>query len=129
MTETVNWSINVNIAQGPDITVASKLDLDAYDKIAVVIANGETKEVEVQPGDTDEVKLLLITSDVYGDALTYELGGDTVKLDEAQLLVGSGGVGLLPAAPKMLKFSNGLGPDNDAKVQILVGRAALSDPP
>ena len=45
-------------------------------------------------------------------------------LDTLQVLIGSGAVGLLGAAPTRLLFSNALG--GPVKIQILVGRKATT---
>jgi len=60
--------------------------------------------------------------------LFYKIVGDpnnkTIKLDRAQFLVSKPFVGLLPAVPKELLFTNNL--DSEAKIEILTGRNALT---
>lgn len=102
--------------------------MQAYDKIEVTITDGVTDEdVEIQPGGTGQVQFLLIRSDQYGDKLTYKVNAATatpIKLDAQHVLIGTGAVGLLGAAPTKLLFSNTLG--KAATVQILVGRKATT---
>jgi hypothetical protein len=83
--------------------------------------------VQIQPGDLNQVELLLIKSDPYGDAthpLSYKVGQSTVALDSLQTFIGKGATSLLGSKPDILSFTNKL--DNkDATVQILVGRKAM----
>ena len=94
--------------------------------IEVTIKQGETKDVQIQPGELNQIKFLLIRSNQYGDAshtLTYHIGASTVTLDSMHVLMGTGAAGLLGAKPDKLTFTNKLD-KTDAIVQILVGRTA-----
>ena len=127
MPEKINWTLNVQVAGGPKLFASSTLTLDAYDKIQVGIEAGATdKKVEVQPGGAGHVQFLLITSDPYGEGLTYKVNDSAsskvIKLDGPHLLIGKGAVGLLDPAPTSLFFSSSLG--KDATVEILIGREA-----
>lgn len=124
----INWTLNIQVVEGPKLSESDTISVDAYDKIEVTVEDEATdKEVQVQPGGSGQVQFLLISSDSYGDDLTYKVNVDTadaIKLDALQLLMGDGAVGLLGGAPEKLLFSNGLG--NDANVHILVGRMAVT---
>ncbi len=127
MPEKINWTLNVQVVGGPKLSASSTLALDAYDKIQVGIEAGAAdKKVEVQPGGAGHVRFLLITSDPYGEELTYKVNdsGSTkvIKLDGPHLLVGKGAVELLDPAPSSLFFSSSL--TKDAAVEILIGREA-----
>ena len=131
MAQAINWTIDVQVVGGPSSSAAGTTNVDAYDKIGVVVPGGdsgspETASVDVQPGGAGKVKLLLLTSDLYGEDLTYDVdaGVSNVKLDSPQLLIGEGANGLLNAPPKTITFSNGMGVGSDANIVILVGRDA-----
>jgi len=129
MSEKINWTLNVQVVGGPKNSASSTVIVDAYDKIGVAVAAGDTEEVEIQPGNAGRVQFLLISSNKFDDQLTYKVNnaGTDISLDAVQLLVGDGAVGLLPAAPKSLAFTNDLAEDVD--IEVLVGRKALAPPP
>ena len=61
MATRLNWTINVQIADGPRVSASQMLMVDAYDKVDVVIDDGAADEdVEVQPGGAGQVQFLLI---------------------------------------------------------------------
>jgi hypothetical protein len=129
MPTTIKWSLDVEVSQGPEISVSRNLTVDAYDKIDVAVADGDTETVAVQPSAVADVQFLLIISDQYGASLTYEVSdssttGATIALDAPQSFVGVGALGLLGAAPQNLEFVNSLG--SDASIQIIVGRNVTS---
>ncbi len=128
MSEKINWTINVQVVGGPKMSASQTVTVDAYDKIGVTVPAGETdKEVEVQPGPAGRLQFLLVSSDQFGDDLTYKVNntGDAIKLDAQQLLIGDGAVGLLGASPpETLSFTNDLA--QDANIEILVGRNATA---
>jgi hypothetical protein len=127
MSEKINWTLNVQVVGGPMLSSSDTMIVDAYDKIQVSADVGATdKKVEVQPGGSGQVQFLLITSDKYGEKLTYKVNDSAstkiIKLDGPQLLIGKGAVGLLDPAPSSLFFTNSL--DVGASIEILVGRDA-----
>lgn len=132
MTEKINWTLNVQVVSGPKIMASDTIDVDAYDKIEVTIDPEATdKEVQIQPGDIEKVKFLLIRSDQYGERLTYKVNEKTekavIKLDSLQLFIGVGAIGLFIKSPTKLFFTNLLVVDGKgipASIQILVGRKA-----
>jgi hypothetical protein len=127
MSEKINWTLNVQVVGGPKISATETLPVEGYDKLVVDIADGANGEdIQIQPGGSGQVQLLLISSDQYGDTLSYSVNAaeadptKRIKLDSLQILVGEGAVGLLGAAPNTLYFYNTMG--TAASVQILVGR-------
>lgn len=135
MGEKIHWALTVQVVGGPKISESKTIPVEAYDKIDIVIEAGQEKEVQVQPGDPGQVQFLLIRSDRYASPeketpdLSYKVNGTgkAIELDALQLLMGDGAVGLLGAGPKTLVFSNEL--DEDASIEILVGRMAVKAPP
>jgi hypothetical protein len=128
MSEKINWTLNVQVVGGPKISAAQTVTVDAYDKIQVTIGTGAADEVvDVQPGGAGRVQFLLISSDQFGDDLTYKVNnaGDDIKLDAQQLFIRDGAVGLLGTSPPTtLGFTNNLA--QDANIEILVGRNATA---
>jgi hypothetical protein len=127
MTETINWTLNVAVVGGPKVSGANTLDVEAYDKVGVVVQAGSQSEVEVQPGTEGQVQFLLLSSDHYGSELTYRVNdesGQAVALDALQLFVGTGAVSLLGQSPKTIHFDNQMA--DDAAIRILVGRRATT---
>jgi hypothetical protein len=124
----IAWALNVQVPQGPNLAASSQVEVDAYDKVNVMIAAGVTdKSVELQPGGSGQVRFLFIRSNVYGDGLTYKVNNTANpahKLNDFLLLTGQGSVALLGFAPNSLLFSNSL--PGDAVVEILVGRQATT---
>lgn len=133
MSEYIVLKINIEIPNGPKITLNRTLTVDAYDKIDIKVPSGASDQpVELQPSESaGQVKFLLVASDWYGEALAYKVNSDTgtsFELDEPHILIGEGATAMLDPAPKQLFISNTTsGADAmDANVQILVGRDVTS---
>lgn len=123
MSETISVTLTVQVAGGPRVNIAQGIEVDAYTKIDVEIANDSADvAVNVQPGGAGDVKLLLISSDLYGAGLTYSVdgGATTIPLDQPHLFLGSGGA-QVSTAPQSVVFNNSMAGGN-ANVTILVGR-------
>ena len=123
MPEQINWTLNVQVVDGPKVSASDMVKVDAYDKMEAVIPAGGSATVAVQPGMG--AQLLIITADSYED-LTYEVDGSgtTLTLDGALVLFGAGAVSLLGSTQNQFAFTNGGA--EDVKVDILVGRNATS---
>ncbi len=128
MIEKINWTVNVQVVGGPAISETRTIEVDAYDKVEVVIEDGSTdKEVQVQPGSTG-VRFLMIKTDNYGDKLKYKVNDGTSSTSDIQLdspihlFIGSGSIALFGKAPIKFLFSNSLG--KNASIKILAGRDA-----
>jgi len=105
MTESINWSLNVQVIGGPKVMASDTKEIEAYDKIEVSIeAETADKEVEIQPGGAGRVQFLLIKSDTYSEDLTYKVNELTkiIKLDALQVFIGNGAVELLTEPPEKL---------------------------
>lgn len=129
MGTTMKATMKVEVAGAGTSSATYSLTAEAYDQIEVTATAGSSVEVQVQPGGSGQVQLLFLTADAYSSDLKYSVdGGATdVVLDAPQLLLGTGAVSLLDAAPKKITFANGTASDVD--VRILVGRAATPPPP
>lgn len=130
MTESINWSLNVQVIGGPKVMASDTKEIEAYDKIEVTIeADTTDKEVEIQPGGADKVQFLLIKSDTYSsdvEKLTYKVNELTtiIELDALQVFIGNGAVELLTEPPEKLVFTNKF--LTPVSIEILVGRMATS---
>lgn len=133
---TVNLALSIQVVGGPQLAVSKAKSIEAYDKTDVVIDPGGAaapeKTVDIQPSSAAQVSLIVIKSNLYGPEITYKASDGTtdsaaITLDEPQIMLGSGAVGLLGVAPKILKFKN-THPAGDAgkkaTIEILVGRDA-----
>jgi len=132
MSEYIVLKINIEIPNGPKITLNRTLTVDAYDKIDITVPSGASDQpVELQPSESaGQVKFLLVASDWYGEALSYKVNSDTTpfELDESHLLIGKGATAMLDPAPMQLFFTNTTSGEDaeDVNVQILVGRDVTS---
>ena len=127
MPETIIFTVTAEVASGPTLKESRTLSVDAYDKITVAVPDGTTDlDVELQPGGAGSMRLLVIKSSQYGDALTYTVNAGTTEhvLDQPHVLTGTGAVGLFGSEPTKFVFDNALGPGKDAQIQILIGRDA-----
>ncbi len=131
MSVKINWSCNVQVINGPKLSGADTVEVDAYDNIEVTVPKKPSgpdpgkATVEVQPGAQNKVMFLLIQAGTYqGSPLTYKVDVSTkpVRLDAQQLMIGLGAVGLLDGAPTKLHFENTGAAD--IPVRILIGRKA-----
>lgn len=128
MSETITYSLTVQVVGGPKVSASGTLTPEAYDKIGLTVAKGDSdKEVNLQPDGADLAELLFIKASSYETPLTYTVNAKNAatpkhKLDGPHVLIGAGAVSLLDAAPTKLFFTNG--GDADVTVDILVGRDA-----
>jgi hypothetical protein len=129
MNEKIAVTVKIDIQNGPNISLNRIVEVDAYEKINVSIKNEDVdKVVDLWPSDNEgEVVLLAITSNWYGDTITYKVNdvADVYKLDQPHLLIGNSSVNMLDPKPKQLKFSYSKPtPDNkldSVQIQILIG--------
>ena len=58
--EKISWKLNVRVVEGRKMWASQTLSVVAYDKIQVTVGAGTSdKEVQIQPGGSGKVKLLL----------------------------------------------------------------------
>lgn len=139
MAHTIQVVTTIKINGSTVTSLSSSIGVEATDSITVSLlgtadASGPDtdKEVELQPSSTSgQVTFIGITANHYDANLKYKvnaIGNPAVPLDQPQVLVGKGAVGLLdttsdpPPAPIKLFFSNSIA--ENAEIQILVGRDA-----
>ncbi len=126
MNSRINLTLKVSVVGGPSISVSKVITVEAYDKIDVTVSAGESdKAIEIQPGSSSQVQMLLIKSSEYGTDLTYKVhdtSATPIVLDQEQLFLGQGAVGLLGTELDKLFFTNNL--SNDVTIEIFAGRDA-----
>jgi hypothetical protein len=122
--------LRVEVSGASTSSATQTIEAEAYDKIDVTVPNGDSAAVQVQPGGTGQVQLLLVTATVYPEdgagaaQLVYAVdGGSSIDLDAPLLLAGGGAVGLLGDVNEIV-FTNNSTADLD--VSILVGRDATA---
>lgn len=120
MAEEIIWSVTVRAQEGPQLAASGTISVDTYDKHRVSVPAGGDLTVELGPQDAGLIRCLAIVPAAPDPDLTYEVGTETIALDEPLFLF-RGGVDLA-GNPKSLTFSNGTGAD--AVLDILVGRDA-----
>ncbi len=132
MPETVNWTVSVQVPAGPRLSQSGAFSVDAYDKVDVSVAAGQSDvAVELQPGGAGQVHVLVVATDQPSGDLSYKVNAttaDSISFDQpVHAFMGAGPVGLLCAAdegPNTLYFTNAGG--QAAKIQVLVGRKATA---
>jgi hypothetical protein len=130
MPNTLKAILRVEVAGSSTSSATHSIEAEAYDRIDIVVPAGDNRTVEVQPGGTGQVQLLLITAAEYPNdgagtnLLVYTVdGGSSIDLDAPLLLVGAGAVGLLGDVNEIV-FTNNF--TADLTVSILVGRDATA---
>ncbi|WP_321796825.1 hypothetical protein [Caballeronia sp. J97] len=124
----LQWSVTLQVTGGPTVSSGQNdLDIQAIDRIDVTIEPGDAdKVVQIQPGAAGKVHLLVVTSDRYGDKLSFKASDgatDSAKvvLNAPQVYAG-GATALFGTDPKELKLTNA---DADpAQVTVIVARDA-----
>lgn len=127
MAHAIDVRVTVTVRQGPKVATSRTLELDAYDTIDVTIpGDGDAHEVEVQPDDGAQLRLLVLTASSYDATLTWEAdaSGNQRALDEPVVLAGQSLSSLLGGPANTIAFTNGTAADVD--VQILVARQAVA---
>jgi hypothetical protein len=131
MSTKITYKLELAVEKGPNFTVTRDLAVEAYDHLRVDVPAGDnatpgTVTVDVQPGASDQLRVLSITSTLYSELITFKVdtAGADIKLDAPHLYVGGGALSLLGADPKKFVFLNKAGADKPAVVHILVGRKA-----
>lgn len=126
----ITWTVKAEVANGPSFSKATNINVEAYEKIDVVIPAAE-QDLEVTV-DGSGLQFLAIRVDTPSplptpSQLLYKVNDATateIALDQpVQLMVGEGSISLLGANPLESLFFTNDGGDN-ATISILVGRDA-----
>lgn len=121
MAEKLQWTVVVQAVNGPTMAVTGSGDVDAYDKFSINVPAGGSTDVDLGPGGAAVSCLVAIPAADATD-LTYQVGGNDIKLDAPLVLLG--GAVALSTSPATLTFANAGAAD--AAIAILIGRSATS---
>src|SRR3569833_4338025 len=119
MGEKLSWKYVAQAVNGPSLSAAGEMEVDAYDKLAITVADNASQQVDLVPNA--KASLLIINPENASTDLTYKVGANDIKLDGPQVFIGAGAVALLGGATS-LTFTTHTGAD--AVIEILVGRDA-----
>ena len=126
---TLSWSLTIQVSGGAAVILSRPtMEVEATDRIEVSIQPGDAdKVIDLQPGGSSAMHLLVIKSSSYGEHLSFKVGDGTtdsppLTLDSPQVF-SSGSVALFGVAPRQMKFTN-TSSDKPASVEILVARDA-----
>jgi hypothetical protein len=125
----ITWTVKAEVANGPSFSKATNINVEAYEKIDVVIPAAEQDlEVTIDGSGLQFLAIRVETpSPLVGSQLLYKVNdatGTEIALDQpVQLMVGEGAISLLGATPLGSLFFTNDGADN-ATISILVGRDA-----
>ena len=127
MPDVINWSTSVAVSGGPTMSMVGSLTAPVYDVVEVVLTT-DAKSVTkaVMPAD-NQMLALAITATRYDQAISYELGSQTLLLDGPQLFVG-GGMTSVFTNPSSIKVSS-TELTTSVTIRILVGRTGDTPPP
>lgn len=124
MTQGIGWSVSAWIEGGPTMQATGVVEVDAYEKISLVVNSGKTLMVTVAPGTWATLSLLVIRPSITDGSVKYSFktGGPQVALSATHSLFGDGAVSLLGSGNAELEFTNG--GTADVTIDILLGRDA-----
>ena len=132
MVVTIKWNFSLMIDGNQSLTIADKFETHAFGKISITIAKNTSEEnpvtLELQPSDIEKIDFLCITSKSkqYDENIAYKVGNSEkeIKLNCAQVLIGSSLVGLLGESLTNLSFTNKA--NKDFEVEIIIGRRVIN---
>lgn len=138
-----DYALDVKIKDGPTFKEKGSFEMEGYNRIDVVVPQGESLVVNVHAGNLDDIHLLYIKrndepqepeneeDDPPLRKLSYTFGSHTepIELTDLHVVLGAGAIRLLCEPPNELCFNNE--GEQDADVTILVCRETSGpcDPP
>lgn len=120
MAEQLIWDATVRATGGPQLTGSGVMDVDAYDKVSVLVPAGGGLDIDLGPGSAGRIVCLVLLPEAPSDDLTYDVGTNTITLDQPQFLLG-GAVDLTGNTASLTLANAGAA---DASVELLIGRDA-----
>src|SRR3569833_2435623 len=106
MGEKLSWKYVAQAVNGPSLSAAGEMEVDAYDKLAITVADNASQQVDLVPNA--KASLLIINPENASTDLTYKVGANDIQLDGPQEFIGAGAVALLGGATS-LAFTNHTG--------------------
>lgn len=124
MSHQINLSFDATVDGQTFVSSTRSFSANAYDSIDHTIAKDTTSEVtiaDVLPKKPKQVRVLLLTADIYGASLEFKFkGGSLSPLEDPLLLFGPQVDTLLGQPGQNLIVKNGTG--SDVRLRVLVGR-------
>lgn len=133
----LHWSALVDVDGTKQIAVSETSEnFQAVDRIQMKVPGPSPAPgvwVDVQPGGTEQVRLMVIKASAYddgtGDQLTFVVSGggatsDPIILSGPQIYSG-GSINLLGVDPQRLTFTSGLA--SEVSIEIFVARRAVAE--
>jgi hypothetical protein len=132
---TLNYSIGVQVPNGPQISVTRSREIEAFDKLDVQLdpvgPNGADVVVALQPGTASKVVMLLIKPSTPAKELSFKVSDGAndsaeLTLEEPQVFVGDSLklFGLDPTSVKLKNVFPAADATKKATIEIFVGRKA-----
>ena len=130
--EKINYNLAVQVAGGPVLSMVGVLEVDAYEKIDVMVpakaaAAAGKLDVTVSPADLNATRLVIIQSSINDGSLKYKgsgAGAADVAITGPLTLLSQSACSLLGTKPDKLTFT--IESATPATVTILVGRKAVA---
>ncbi len=126
----ITFTLSVAIAGGKTVTASSGvIEAEATGQIDIdLTADGTEVTVEIQPGASSQLHVLLLSSTYYSPDLTYVFSDGIDNADETLTLDGpqmfsAGNLGAIGVSPKVIKLTMAATGEN-ATVSIFVARDA-----
>lgn len=121
MPEKIAWSMSARVDGGPQISINEILEVEAYEKVDVILPGLKKTTIEVQQSE-GLTRFIMIAASKY-EALSFLVdGGEPIALDHPIMLVGAGAVNLLGKKQNVLEFDN-KNPDNVSVMMLVAGKA------
>ncbi len=126
----ITFTLSVSIAGGKTVTASSGvIEAEATGQIDIDLTADDTEvTVEIQPGTSSQLHVLLLSSTYYSPALTYVFNdgttdaADTLTLDGPHMF-SAGNLSAIGVSPRLIKLTMAAAGEN-ATVSIFVARDA-----
>lgn len=127
----VTYTVGVQVSGGPQLNIPRTVEVEAFDKIEIVVPPGTDKTVDLQPSAAAKIALLVIKSEPQDEKVTFIVKGATdspeLTLKEPHVFVNDAVTLLTVAEPKSIKIANKFAAGDASKkaaIEILVARRA-----
>ena len=131
----MSWSLSVQVTGGPNLLISVPPEpIEAIDRITVDIGPGEDKLIDLQPGVSGQLRLLVIESSKYADEVSFffeNSGGErwptspaTVALNIGPQVYSTSTGGLIAINPHKIGVKNSTG--ESIEIRVFVARDATA---
>lgn len=131
----MSWSLSVQVSGGPNVMISVPPEpIEAIDRITVGVEPGETKLIDLQPGVSGQLRLLVIESSKYDDGVSFffqQSSGerwppipDAVELNISPQIYSASTGGLIGIDPHKISVENSTG--ESIEIRVFVARNATA---